>query len=88
MASEPDRCPLCGGERTQSHRLGDCGLPAKHWPRVRELVAIRDAAVKWFRSTKWKTEEKLYTLLEKEARRLAERPTGNHGRKKTTRRGR
>ena len=43
----PDRCPLCGEEpglhAETMQACYDCGLPFGCWPRVSELVAIRDA---------------------------------------------
>ena len=46
---ESDRCPLCGGRAKPTIRnswvCDECDLPERHWPRIRELVAIRDAAV-------------------------------------------
>ena len=50
MTTTPDRCPLCGGMEHDRYHACDnpkCELPVRHWPRVAELVAIRDAAVAW-----------------------------------------
>lgn len=50
MTTTPDRCPLCGGMEHDRYRACDnpkCELPAKNWPRVAELVAIRDAVCEW-----------------------------------------
>lgn len=53
MTDQPDRCPLCGGAEHDRYLACDdpaCELPVKNWPRVAELVAIRDAAVAWLHS--------------------------------------
>jgi hypothetical protein len=58
MVSEPARCPLCGEpdnfrtlltERVLPY-CGACGVDKTFWPRIAELVAIRDAAVAWLHS--------------------------------------
>lgn len=51
MADTPDRCPLCGGRSKPTIRnswvCDECDLPERHWPRVAQLVAIRDAVIQW-----------------------------------------
>lgn len=54
MNDTTDRCPLCGGIRGAQSTDGACDLPQcglhRHlWPRVAELVAIRNAAVEWIK---------------------------------------
>lgn len=53
MPDQPDRCPMCGGAKSRRYsvcRCEACRLPRYNWPRVAELVAIRDAAVAWDRA--------------------------------------
>lgn len=47
----PGRCPLCGGNGTTQHHTDpadeyclnpNCNVAVRQWPRVAELVAIRD----------------------------------------------
>lgn len=48
MATDQPRCPLCGGASYLGHyelKCVVCGLPEKYWPRIRELVSIRDVAM-------------------------------------------
>jgi NAD-dependent dihydropyrimidine dehydrogenase PreA subunit len=40
--SEPDKCPLCGGNATvfmvSKRQCHNCGLPVELWPKVARLV--------------------------------------------------
>ena len=54
MSDQPERCPLCGGAITTDIFGGrwcgnryDCSLGPKAITRVAELVAIRDAVLRW-----------------------------------------
>ena len=43
-SNQPERCPLCGNWESAARRqCRQCHEPVANWPRVAELVAIRDA---------------------------------------------
>jgi hypothetical protein len=52
MTDQPTHCPLCGElARMEPPSCPTCGLYESHWSRVRELAAVRDAAVEFYRNS-------------------------------------
>ena len=89
--SHPDpvtvlQCPLCGGEAAGPFdafgtSCVECNLYVSIWPRVAELVAIRDAVVEW--EVAWASPdgagigeayERLHELAREELKRQEETP--------------
>lgn len=72
-----DLCPLCGSRSNQpsdfNHWCVECCLLVALWPRVAQLVAIRDAAVEFYRDSRATplrfaaTMERLFALARQEA---------------------
>ncbi len=50
MTDQPTRCPLCGWQQRMPVaycECANCGLQISKWPRVADIVAIRDAVLRW-----------------------------------------